>query len=400
MNLWTFIFFSCQAVAAAVLLKRLFKGRNRPPALQARDSAEALKERGAITVIIPARNEARRIADCLAALSRQGAEVAEILVIDDESADDTVAVAESIPDSRVRVVRGKPLQSGWVGKAWALEQGLRAAKSDWVLCTDADTRCMPGAADAILNTAQQERCDLLFIGPRFLVDSPGVRFIHPALMTTLIYRLGPGDIIRGGNQSGDESPKPQMISGPCFIASVEALRRHGGFAPAKAAFAEDAVMANHLHQLGYTVGFRDGARIIDVRMYESFTQAWSGWGVSLALGEVTSGRRQVGEVLLLSLTQAAPLPILVLLLISDFPMHGFSAALAGLNGALLALRLALLKILARSYRPVDGVYWLSPLADILAVFRILLSACRKSTTWRGRSYSSVKNTARQNSPTT
>jgi len=57
-----------------------------------------------------------------------------------------------------------------------------------------------------------------------------------------------------------------------------------------------------------------------------------------------------------------------------------------LGQALLSSRLIVLRALAGSYdRPGVG-FWLSPLADPAAVFRVLLSSLRRPTRWRGRSY--------------
>ena len=102
-----------------------------------------------VSVIIPARDEAARITDCvLAALADPG--TGEVLVVDDESADDTAAVAAR---AGARVIRGAPLPSGWVGKQWALQQGLEAARGEFVLALDADARPHPGLAAALVAAA-------------------------------------------------------------------------------------------------------------------------------------------------------------------------------------------------------------------------------------------------------
>ena len=66
--------------------------------------------------------------------------------------------------------------------------------------------------------------------------------------------------------------------------------------------------------------------------------------------------------------------------------------LLGLNFFLVAIRFALLLAIAPSYDRTEAkggwLFWLSPLADPLAVLRIFLSAARKPTRWRGRSYGS------------
>ncbi|MBE9238936.1 glycosyltransferase family 2 protein, partial [Anabaena aphanizomenioides LEGE 00250] len=60
------------------------------------------------------------------------------------------------------------------------------------------------------------------------------------------------------------------------------------------------------------------------------------------------------------------------------------------NIFLLVIRFALLLAIAPSYdrKNAQGgwLFWLSPLADPLAVLRIFLSALRKPKEWRGRKY--------------
>ena len=52
---------------------------------------------------------------------------------------------------------GEPLPAGWVGKAWALQQGLDAASGEWVVFLDADTRPSPDLPGALVARARRRR---------------------------------------------------------------------------------------------------------------------------------------------------------------------------------------------------------------------------------------------------
>src|SRR5690242_10159945 len=84
-----------------------------------------------ITVLIPARNEAAVIGPTLAALRSQGTGFLTIL-IDDQSSDGTVALAQSSLIPGLTILNGSPLPTGWTGKIWALEQGWRQVRSKLV----------------------------------------------------------------------------------------------------------------------------------------------------------------------------------------------------------------------------------------------------------------------------
>src|SRR5215213_3545152 len=120
-----------------------------------------------VSVIIPARNEARTIEtvvrSVLAATYRQ----LELLVVDDRSTDDTALLVGGLAarDTRVRLIHGEPLPDGWYGKPWACAQGARAAAGAILLFTDADTRHEPELIGRAVGALEAERVDLVTVSP-------------------------------------------------------------------------------------------------------------------------------------------------------------------------------------------------------------------------------------------
>lgn len=369
-----------QVAALAILLARLLPGRRRhapiPPG-----SAPA----GSISVVLPTLNEARRIGPCLAGLARQGAEVGEIVVVDSGSTDgtrDIVALAAR-GDGRIRMVDDGPLPVGWVGKVWALERGLAEARSPWVLGVDADVEPRAGMAGGVLAAASRHRYDVLSLAPRFAGQGAGERWLQPALLTTLIYRVG------AAGPSGEVNPERVMANGQCFLARREVLLANGGFAPARTSYSDDVTLARHLARRGVRVGFMDGSRLLDVRAYTSAAETWREWGRSLDLKDSTSALRQWGDVLFLLLVQGFPIPVLAGLTWAAARSGEWwpaATALLAVNAALIGVRLLMNVALRRSYERRGLPFWLSPLADPLAAIRIVLSTARRPRSWRGRSF--------------
>jgi dolichol-phosphate mannosyltransferase len=94
------------------------------------------------------------------------------------------------------------------------------------------------------------------------------------------------------------------------------------------------------------------------------------------------------DVLFLIAVQGLPLPILVLLgaVARTSTLPAAARALAAVNGLLLGIHLLLLWPLSRSYEKPGATFWLSWLADPLAVARIVLSTVQRQRQWRGRRY--------------
>jgi len=127
-------------------------------------------------------------------------------------------------------------------------------------------------------------------------------------------------------------------------------------------------------------------------MYEGAAETWTEWGRSLDLKDASSPAQKWGDLGFLIAVQGFPLPMTLLLsewVIAGHPLPMVLAAL-GLNLFLMITRIALLGGIVSSYDRSASLafwtFWLSPLADPLAILRIFLSSIRTPRKWRGRVY--------------
>ncbi|MEM9502436.1 MAG: 2'-O-glycosyltransferase CruG [Cyanobacteria bacterium P01_E01_bin.43] len=376
-----------QLPAVMVLLSRLLKGPTRRPPLQPRLATR--EQQGAVSVVVPTLNEVARLGPCLEGLSQQTEEVREILIVDSHSQDGTrdLVKAAQAHESRLRLMTDEPLPPAWVGRPWALHHGYlqSSAESEWILGLDADTQPQPGLVSALMAAAAAENYDLVSLSPRFILKSPGEIWLQPALLMTLVYRFGP----TGASESGAERV---MANGQCFLCRRQLLDRLGGYTVARLSFCDDVTLARHAAQTGAKVGFWDGSQLLKVRMYEGLSETWQEWGRSLDLKDASSTSQIWGDLWFLTCVQALPwlaLPILLAGLAADQPTLPVQLSL-GLNVSLIAARVALQWAILPSYDLSQAkrrwVFWLSPLADPLAVCRIWLSSLRTPKSWRGRQY--------------
>ncbi len=384
MNVHLFLYacLAAQTAVAVVVLRRLIPGMWRRPPVAPSDTGPA----GAVTVIVPTYNEARRLAPCLAGLARQGDVLAEVLVVDSHSTDGTrelVARAAEF-DPRLRLLADPPRPPGWIGKVWALQHGLSQVRTPWVLGVDADTVPDPGLVGGALAAAQEDGYDVVSFAPRFAGLARGERWLQPAILATLVYRTG----IPGG-----ADPERVLANGQCFLARRSVLEDAGGYEAARASWADDVTLARFLARRGARVGFLDGARLFDVRAYASVGEMWREWGRSVDLGDATPRARRWGDLAVLALGQAAPLWVAIgcgaALAYGAPAPRGIVAPLLVVNAVLLIVRGALLWALRKSYAERGVLYWLSPLADPAAAFRILLSSVRRPRRWRGRDFATL-----------
>ena len=378
-----------QLPAIAILLSRLLQAPRRIPPLLPRSATPDLL--GQVSIVVPTLNEAQRISPCLQGLSQQGYEVREIIVVDSRSQDgtDRLVKAAQETDPRFRLITDPPLPSDWVGRPWALHTGFlhSSPHSEWVLGIDADTRPQPGLVASLIATAEQQGYDLVSLAPQFILKEAGEFWLQPALLMTLIYRFGAAGSQTGSQDSADRV----MANGQCFLCRRSLLVDLEGYTSARASFCDDVTLARNAARRGAKVAFLDGSKLLKVRMYEGMAETWREWGRSLDLKDAASIAQIWGDVAFLFAVQA--LPLLVTIGLGCLVALGHSSLpiwiALGVNLGLLVMRLALLGAIAPSYdfsQAAPWSFWLSPIADPLAAYRIFLSSLSQPTQWRGRTY--------------
>ncbi|MBE1531905.1 glycosyltransferase [Actinomadura algeriensis] len=347
-----------QAAAAAVVAARLARGRDRPPPLAAGRSPRPPRR---VSVVVPARDEEARLERCLVPLLADPA-VHEVIVVDDGSRDGTARLAARLGAA---VVSGTPPPDGWVGKQWALHQGVRAAAGPIVVALDADTRPGPGLCREL--AALLDGCDLVSAGPRFVCGGTIEQALHASFLAGLVYRCGP---------LGPAPPSPArlLVNGQCLAFRKARMVEADGFARVRRHLTDDVALGRLLARDGWRVAVRDAGALLEVDMHTGPADVWREWGRSISLRDVTSPAGLAGDLAVVWLVAALPV------------LRAAAGRPTPLDVALLVQRLLLVAALRGSYaRPGAGLA-LSPLLDAATAVRLTWSVLRPARTWRGRRY--------------
>ena len=179
-----------------------------------------------VSVLVPARNEARNIRRCLESLLAQDYPLMEVLVLDDGSTDETPEIVAEMArrDPRLRLIPGQPLPAGWMGKNFACHQLAQEARGQWLLFTDADTVHHPQAVSWALTAAKENRADLVTLVPHAVTHTFGEQLLLPIIPFGILglFPLALGARLR--------IPALTMAIGTFLLFRRETYERIGGHA--------------------------------------------------------------------------------------------------------------------------------------------------------------------------
>ncbi|CEK17987.1 predicted glycosyltransferase [Chthonomonas calidirosea] len=337
-------------------------------------------------ILLPARNEASQIAACLDGLLAQCWPHFTLCVLDDGSEDDTAAIVSAYAqrDSRVKLLAGRPLPSGWAGKVWAchqLSQHALAHGAQWLLFLDADTRAAPEFVGALLSYAQQNRAGMVSTFPHQEIGSfwelVAMPMLHFLVLTFLPIR------------AIWENPRPQFVAacGQVELFSAEAYRACGGHAAIPYSFHDGLQLARRVKAAGYTVRLCDASHLISCRMYQGGRALWSGFTRNAYEGLGSFSALLIFTGLQLSLFL---LPFLFLL---DAAVQATTQRIFPVWGPLVCLQVGLILSLRWMQAARFGhrrAVWLHPLSLLLLVAVQWASwwrhVHRQPIRWRGREY--------------
>lgn len=233
----------------------------------------------AVSLLVPARDEAHRIEPTIhSLLAQRRLATTEILVLDDGSTDGTadVVTKAAAGDPRLRVLTGTAPPAGVLGKPHACAQLAAAARGSVLVFVDADVVLSPDAvAAAVAVLRGPDPLDLLSPWPRQVTTGVFGRLIQPLLawswLTTLPLRLA------------ERSARPSMAvaNGQFLVLEADALARAGGWHSVSGAVLDDIALARAIRAVGGRTGVADGSGIATCRMYTNGRELRDGYRKSL-----------------------------------------------------------------------------------------------------------------------
>jgi hopene-associated glycosyltransferase HpnB len=340
-----------------------------------------------VVAVVPARNEAAVLPATLPTLLAQEYPGAfEVVLVDDESSDQTAETAAALAleaaradqagrpgregrtgsgDTRLRIVSGRRPPPGWAGKVWAMDQGLRAAgDAAYVLFTDADIGYQPGTVAALVRAAEGDDRALVSQMALLRADTGWERLLVPAF----VYFFAQLYPFRRVNRPGGRTA---AAAGGCMLVRRSALEAAGGLERIRGARIDDVALGRLLKHspapvrcwLGLTTD------VVSVRPYPSVSGLWD----MIARSAYTQLRY---SPLLLAATVAG---LLWLYALPPAAALGGLAWLAAGGGTpavwLAAAGVAGWAIMAISYLPILRLYRLSPArAPGLPVIAVMYAA--------------------------
>jgi chlorobactene glucosyltransferase len=347
-----------------------------------------------VSVLVPARNEAATIEHCVRSLLAQDYPNIEILVLDDGSTDGTYEIVERLrrEDSagRLRVLHGKDLPPGWMGKCHACQQLADHARGDYLLFIDADTEHATQAVSAAVGAVEELGAAFITAQPRQMAVTLGERLFQP-LLTYDVLTLLPVELV-----GRIAAPIVSAGSGQFMLFRRGAYDEIGGHAAIRAEVLEDMEIVRVVKAKGYRAMWLDAGTAVRCRMYRSFGQLWQGYSKNFY---ACYGANPGVAALMLGAWAAINMmpPVLVGVGLARRAPRSQVILPALTWGLTTAMRLALAKRV-RAQRSDWYSAFLHPVAAILQV-ALTVNSARWSltgrTSWKGRVYPSHPSAGRK-----
>ena len=215
-----------------------------------------------VSIVIPARNEARSIEPTLRAFLAQDYANFEVILVDDRSTDGTGDLARALGDPRLVVIAGDEPPPGWLGKPWAMQQGSRAARGELLLFVDADVHYEPAALRAAVAHLEREPgIAMLALLPHFEMRGFWENIAMPAL-AMFAFAVLPSWL-----SNRTRLAALAVGAGTGNLVRRDAYERCGAHAALKDAVVDDVGLARLLRRNGEVTEAVRADALVSVRMY-------------------------------------------------------------------------------------------------------------------------------------
>jgi glycosyltransferase involved in cell wall biosynthesis len=328
-----------------------------------------------LSVIVPARNEEKRIREALESLLRQEYPSLEFIVLNDRSTDRTgeILAEMAAEDARLGVINIAELPAGWLGKNYALYRGAERASGELLLFTDADVVMEPSAVAKAVNYLRANRLQHLAVMPTVRTPTLALRIFCSAF-----------GIFFSGYMRQWKAKDPasgRFIGIGAFnLVTAEAYRAVGTHIAIAMRPDDDIKLGKLLKKAGYRQEMVFGIGLLEVEWYSSLRELIDGLMKNAFAGLEYS--------VVLSISAG-----IAVLLVNVWPF----VAIFAVGGAARILYLLAVAVLLLFISDANHFYGLPrwyalahPVSAILFVYilwkSMLLTLWNRGITWRGTHY--------------
>ena len=306
-----------------------------------------------VTAVVPARNEADILPACLPTLLSQDYHGRfSVIVVDDDSTDDTAKIATELG---AEVISARPTPAGWAGKVWAMSEGAQAvsAATEYILFTDADIAYTPGTLTRLATAAAADDYALVSQMALLRTGNRAEKLLIPAFVYFFAQLYPFRRVSRPRSRTA-------AAAGGCMLVRTSTLAAAGGLAPIRNARIDDVALGKLLKRAGGRCWLGLTTDVLSMRPYDRLADIWDMVARSaytqLRYSPALTAGAVLGLAWLYLLPPASALAGLALLAAGTTATWSAAwLAAAGVTGWLL---------MAISYVPMLRLYRLSPLRGL------------------------------------
>ena len=224
-----------------------------------------------LSVVIPARNEERKLEGALRTVLEQYYPGLEVILVDDRSTDGTGRVMERLAAGHgdTAVIHVEELPAGWLGKNHAIHVGAERASGEWLLFTDADVLFHPTTFRRAIVHTEERGLDHLTLVPELKLSGYWLRGLVAFFYTAFL-------VHRGYYKANVPSSEIGVGIGAFNLIRRRAYEKAGGYEALAQRPDDDLTLGDRVKKLGLRQELALGHGLIEVEWYASLEEFFRG----------------------------------------------------------------------------------------------------------------------------
>lgn len=280
-----------------------------------------------VSILIPVRDEEDNILTLLNSIQAQDYPNYEVLILDDDSSDNTYEICSAFAarHSRFSVIKGRKLPYDWLGKNYACYQLAKKAKGDYFLFLDADEQIYDSLIVSAMHRMQLFRLGLLSLFANQQMDTAGEKLVVPLMHYILLNLLPLRLVYLIKNNS------VAAASGQFMFFDADVYRQRQWHKQVKDSVVEDVEIIKAVKSAGYNAETLLANGMVSCRMYKSYTEGVNGFSKNFLAAFNYS---IMGLLFYVMIVIGGPMIVMMTL---NFPLIFFMAGLIILTRVMISL---------------------------------------------------------------